>query len=245
MTYTTKCIRSLYGADLVAHSGWLVEREDLKTLENTGFSQIPKDRIPEPFWALPHSASVFMLTTNPGHGPDFDSPQARQAFNELMLAMRKQELSMGQIQQFYRSELVPASARDWYQKNQGPFAYNQKICNLRLFAYPSVTKSGLPAKFLANPNSLPSTRKILELVHGYLVPKALTGQIGLAVMSSPVEWGFPKVEDDVVNNGLFISRAGIRNTSICGPRMRGFITRFIGKPPLGAGHENTHQEAAE
>jgi hypothetical protein len=122
---------------------------------------------------------------------------------------------------------------------------NQKICNLRLFAYPSVTKSGLPAKFLANPNSLPSTRKILELVHGYLVPKALAGQIGLAVMSSPVEWGFPNVEDDVLNNGLFISRAGIRNTSICGPRMRGFITRFIGKPPLGASHEYTHQEAAE
>lgn len=161
-----------------AENGGAYHRDDAALIEKYK-PDLPRGRVPEPWFGVPTKAKVFYLSLNPGHKPDDGS--AREPWRSFCRDMMLEHISYER----YLSE-APPEAITWFKRNHGGFADHTfpKICNLRLIAYPSSEKSDLKTLGQA-PELLPSSRLMLRVVHDYLVPHARRGHILLLVMRSP------------------------------------------------------------
>lgn len=200
-------------------------REDRVVLERHRHSLVLK-RAPEPWFGNIRSAKVFFLTLNPGHGPNDaqDKPRTRAKFNSFIYKMLRGEAS----QDDYFRAATP-DALNWLKRTYGGFwqkdDFFDKICNLRLLAYPSPDSSGFKDTIL---NELPSSQIMSDFVHSYLLPRAKQGQLALLVLRSPTLWGFDEVGYDKNSRGFFLSRPGIRNVSISpSSRVGHIVEKFI------------------
>ena len=192
---------------------------------------IAEDREPEVSWGSIGEASVVICTLNPSHSPDFENDDVREAFNQHMREMRRPNHTMAATESFYQKK-APASARAYHERTHGSFKYHERILNLRLCGYPSTSKSDLPAEIIRAGSGAPSVRAARKFVHNVLKPLAIRGELGLIILRSAAEWGFPSTDTDMEENGLLVRSRKVRNNSICGPQLRGFVSRFLGKKPL-------------
>ena len=180
---------------------------------------LPAGRIPEPWAGRPDGAKIFFLTFNPGHVdvPDAYGPGWR-GYAAAML--------QGTAPPLDQMDDNPAGRR-WTRRVYGRFTrVIETFCNLRLVAYPSRDQQAL-GQITVLYDELPSTRAMKKAVHDELAPRARAGEIMLLVMRSSSQWGFGRVEEDVWDGNLFISRP-VRSVSISpgsrvGPRILGYL----------------------
>lgn len=201
----------------VASRKLFVHPDDKDCLARAG-GRFPPNRVPEPWFGNPATADVFVLTLNPGHGPvDSTHSPATHDFFWSMIA------GAATFDDYRRS--ISADGLRWGRRTYGdflPFSMS-RICNLRLVAYPTPQKADM-GRLATDPVRLPTARMMRDFVHGTLVPGARSGACLLLVMRAPSDWGFGRQDQDLWDNGLFISRqlrtASITPTSRVGGAIR-------------------------
>ena len=168
---------------------------------------LPLGRMPEPWFGVPSQAKVFYLSLNPSHKPN--DGIASETWRRFCQDMMLERVSYSR----YLEEASPEAFSSFY-RNHGGFSdlTFPAICNLRLIAYPSPEKSDL-GRIGTRPDLLPSSRRMMKIVHDDLTPRARRGEILLLVMRSPEFWGFKRTDHDYWDGGLFVSRP-LRTNSI-------------------------------
>ena len=162
------------------------------------------------------------MTLNPGHAESDDKASLKR-WDQFIFNM----MAGGGSAEKYFSSAIPG-ALEWLTRNYGDFAkrpaFFNRICNLRLVAYPSPESNALRD---IDPKSLPSGKAMLDLVHDRLLPRAKAGQLALLVMRAPHAWGFGRPTEDMRDNGLFVSRP-LRTASISpNSRVGDLVKRFL------------------
>jgi hypothetical protein len=209
------------------------ESEELGGANNTKFHL---GLIPQPYFGRLATASIFILTLNPGLGPsDYFAEYEVSGFREALL---------NNLRQDYLSEEYPFMFLDPQYAWHGGFDYwrgrfqgilnllarrlgnykaalsylSQRVASLELVPYHSVRYGGFSEKRLESPHLM------REFVHSVLFPRAQRGEIAIIVARQVKTWNVPE-HSNVVRYDPYAARYASLSLASTGGRK---ILDFLG-----------------
>jgi hypothetical protein len=177
------------------------------------------DLMPQPWVGPLNKAVAFILQLNPGlSGSEIETEKTNQGFRDALRANLGGELP----NIFLDNRFKAHPGRDWVErklKGVAPMEWiSRHIAQLELFPYHSKNFTGVSKRLRQVLFSLPSVNKMLQFVHGSLLPRSQSGECTMVVMRSVRDWGL----DGMAERGnVIIYRGWECQNGQCTPSMRG------------------------